>query len=431
MDSIIVTRCTAVVCLAAMSAIPFTALMDCVDAHEVGDEVDQRIRQLESWVTLAKSLSASDRQRAVELAKAPKSESANLLLGWRTPDTVEFQRRAKPLVDDLARLLDDPNPTIVSEALSWLYDIGPEASCVAPILESKILADFDRNEVAFDWIATYIAVVPEEQPVGPFLIKLIDRYLNGLSSGELAQFELHLSDNSLTAGGKRQINGTLAPGFGVAMSGYATVLATHGHTRCEIPYLLRAASSKYPTYIRAGAIAILATWGPESHSAVPQLVDLLGDSNEVVRRMASHALLQIEPTSEMVATIAEHLRLSVEERTEMADAATTIREERAAAATGGLGGTSEDNAAWITQMIRTRLLYGNGFVRRQTLYTMQEAPAVAREWEDLLVPLLDHADIETRRLAAELLGVERHSPPSRRRCRRHRPLRHRRRLLIR
>jgi len=356
-------------------------------------------KALKKWLTLVVSNSPEDRQRALELTAHPRVVTIGP--GFRTPDRVAFQREAKPLVGKLTDLLKHPNEQVEREALDWLSAIGPEAQACVPALKAQIL--MPNAATRFSAIETMLHVVPEDTPVGPVILDFLSSYLKSLTPQELSEFDIHLKTEMQTDGTTvKRLSGPRSFGLGISVAGYAIILASSGHTLCEVPYLLKAASPDYPNYIRAVALGILAELREESKAAIPRLRELLHDTDPVVRYFSANALLFVSRKPAIITELADQLGLQGQERVRFEKSA----QQRLADSSENWG-SAEALEAWhdplFQQIILGQIEYGNGFYRRQGLRFLRQIGTGTEQVRPLLRRLLNHKDAETRDLADDIL----------------------------
>lgn len=360
------------------------------DSTQASDDIDL----LKTWLKLVASKSPEDHAKAIQIIHRTRTGSRDPEL--RTPDRVTFQQNAKAFVGELTNLLKHPDEQIVSESYDWLCKIGPEAQGCVPALKEQL---FDpHNEMALSAAYTLLNVVPEETPVGPIILDALSSCSKLLMSEP--RYELRLETKTQPDGLEvEHVVGLGTLGLGDSTVGYAIMLAESGHTLSEIPYLLQAASSEQPTYIRAVALCILAELGEECRTAVPRLHELIQDENRLIAGLAANALLSISRDPNTIPLIADQFGLEGRRREQfIADAKQGLIEADEGLDVAGLWRDQETR-----QMLLLQIEFANGFYRRQGLRYLLRSDEAIQEAEPLLRRLVNHKDAETCALARDIL----------------------------
>ncbi len=360
--------------------------------HVVAESED--VSLLKTWLKRVASDSPEDREKAIQIANRPRVVRIGPELC--TPDRVAFRQAARPFVGTLADLLKHPDELVVRESLDWLSKIGPEAQACVPALKARISASQDTT--AFAGIETLLHVVPEETPVGAFVLETLSLTSKSLISEPLC--DVRLETKTQTDGVQtEQIGGPGAVGLGISAAGYAALLADSGHTMSEVPYLLKAASPDYPTYIRAVALCIMAELGEECRVAIPRLHELIQDKDRVVAYLAANALLHVSREPGVVTQVAHELELEGRRREQFI----AIAKQELAEAEEGLDFAEVWREPEMQQMLLSQIEFANGFYRRQGLRYLRRSDADIKGVEPLLRRLMNHKDGETCVIARDIV----------------------------
>lgn len=375
-------------------------------------------KPLKYWVDRLNDSDAEVRGQAVSFVENELTEFSPWDWAWeggsyRDPDgrkkRAAFRQEAKPLIPELLKALRNTDESVVSTAAEVLMVMGPEAQTALPDLERIILSKSSTASTRMTMFNVLLFATPEDKPVGPYLLKL-------LNSLPLETYENELNDEygNLPNDDKDQrsedvpnLHGTMVA---LSIPFYVGPMISSGHTKIEVPYLVKIASGEYPATIRAMAIGILGGLEFDAKSAVPALRKLLKDEDRFVRRWAVNALSDIEPEPQLVPELIEALGLKGEKRDEVEQG---MREwfKQQEQERESLRELFEDgnNLTDFVQAIK----YGSGFQRRQAIRYLGQIGPAAKSMIPELRKALQDPDEDTRRMAAEAIKqIETTAPTS-------------------
>lgn len=307
-------------------------------------------------------------------------------------DRTDFRREAKAFLPSLISLLRHRDPAVVSAAISLVEAIREDA--LLALDELGRLAMDERGSLAIRWNAAQAMfyVTPETMPVMPLILpqpNAVSRILPGYDSRWVnPMFEAFPNPRSTA--------------ISTEAYGIAQVLVLSGHTKSEVPYLLKAASSIYPSEIRTLAVGILGELDCEARAATPALRLLLRDSDKLVRRFAASAILQMEKDPGIVEELANCLRLHGRDREEFLKTARENLERQAQEEIDVIAAITAAPDDFVPNLVRT-LVFGRGPERRQAIRLLGKIGTAGRPATSALQNALTDDDLETRRLAADAL----------------------------
>lgn len=316
-----------------------------------------------------------------------------------------FRKRCRPvlpnLIDQLKRIdLSTVELENESDAFGTLLFIlgsmGSEARESIPILEQIALAPDSSTQVRMSAITALLNVAPEDRPVGPFFLKLLNS-----EAKELKQlFETGYDDYEDEE--TKEFYRNTSIGFGVTY--FSMLLIKSGHTKSEVPSLVKIAQGDYPLEIRATAIGVLGELSFDARAAVPGLRKLLNDEESLIRMCAASSLLVIEDNESLIEELLPLLELDEKERKEMEQSLheyfadqRRMRKDYPEMLEG------DELDVHFLQYILEALKYGSGFQRRQTIQMLGYMGLNAKTALSELRKALKDPDEDTRRMAAEAI----------------------------
>ncbi|TWU09522.1 HEAT repeat protein [Symmachiella macrocystis] len=379
-------------------------------------------KPLKYWVDRLNDSDAEVREQAASFVENELTEFSPWDWAWEggsysDPDgrkkRAAFRQEANPLIPELLKALKNKDESVVSAAAEVLMAMGPEAQTALPDLERIILSKSSTASTRMTMFYVLLSATPEDKPVGPILLKLLnslpwETYENVLNESYRS---LPTDDEDQQSENAQKQRGTMVA---LSIPAYLMPMISSGHTKIEVPYLVKIASGEYPATVRAMAIGILGGLEFDAKSAVPALRKLLKDEDRFVRSWAVNALSDIEPDPQLVPELIEALGLKGEKRDE---AEQGMREwfkqqEQERESLRELF-EDEDDLMVHFQTLNQMIKHGSGFQRRQAIQHLgQIGPAAKSMIPELRKALLD-PDEDTRRMAAEAIKqIETTAPTS-------------------
>lgn len=355
-----------------------------------GDQRDQPAvaeKPLKHWVVCLLSHNPEVRERA---AQQILSDFGLEIWVWSPEE--RFDSEAETFRSDhksLAPLLLEAMKVNEKDDISLLVPmmlavaLGPEAKSMLPELK-ELAGRKTLDEASRFWVyLAILSVTPEDQAVGPFLLKS----LNALSKETLQEY---------------QEQGKFSRKFvAEEISVYAGWLIKTGHTKLEVPYLCKVATGDYPVKVRAVAIGILGAFELDAKAALPTLRQLLEEEDPMIRAWAADSLLRIERDKNRVPVLIQALKFEGKERQEWEQSWRKFFE------------SEKDNRKYFEEIDENddillpelvgMLKYGSGFYRRKAMRSLAIIGPEARQVLPLLKESLDDSDQETRQLAADAI----------------------------
>ncbi|QDU43713.1 HEAT repeat protein [Symmachiella dynata] len=371
-------------------------------------------KPLRYWVDRLNDSDAEVREQAVKFVRIEVSEFSDLVWEGEPLDLKGLKRRgnfrqeATPLIPELLKALRNTDENVVGVAAEMLMLLGPEAQVALPDLERIILSESSTASTRTTMFYVLLFATPEDKPVGPILLKLLnslpwETYENLLN---LVYGSLPSDDDQQSENAQKQ-RGTMVA---LSIPAYLGPMISSGHTKIEVPYLVKIATGEYPTTIRAMAIGILGGLEFDAKSAVPALRKLLKDEDRLVRSWAVNALSDIEPDPQLVPELIEALGLKGEKRDE---AEQGMREwlkqqEQERESLRELYKDGDD----LTDFVQA-IKHGSGYQRRQAIQHLGQIGPGAKSIIPELRKALQDPDEDTRRMAAEAIKqIETTAPTS-------------------
>ncbi|MBC7818805.1 MAG: HEAT repeat domain-containing protein [Planctomycetaceae bacterium] len=298
----------------------------------------------------------------------------------------QLRRELRPLAPTLIAQLRNSDESVVGCASALLMGLGPDRES-AKLLERFVVDESRPSETQWLALTTLFYLTPEDVPVGPALLKL----LNTLPKEMIKEHEDYLAAQPE----EERWNGV---GFAIPLC--AGPLLNSGHTTVEVPYLVQIASGKFLTAFRLLAIATLGEMEEDAKPAVPVLRKLLRDEQPIIRQVAAYSLLQIEKDPKQVTELVQILGWTGKERTRFEEMAELIlHEDDQTIERFKNGDQSEDETVAYINMLK----HGNGVVKRGILRLLAKlGPAVASA-KPAVREALNDPNEDTRKLAAMAL----------------------------
>ncbi|MCA9044451.1 MAG: HEAT repeat domain-containing protein, partial [Planctomycetaceae bacterium] len=349
--------------------------------------------------------------------------SSTILWGVQVPDEdfgerrEAFRKAVLPLIPELLSLLTDSDENTVSCVCTVLMALGSDAQAAVPDLERIVLDDKTPPAARGAAFSALLHILPEDKPIGPIVLKLLDAsprksildlidafcetsegVAQASNSHELSEdvqdFPYHFrqlesvreaADENLPAEFREEARDDYetfeydperssesdllfsSTTISLYQVYYGIVIGSSGHSKVEIPFLVKIATGDYSPYTRATACAILGAMQFDAKSAAPELRKLLKDENPLVRGWAVDAILKIERDPKLVPELVRAMQLPDKEREEFEQGLDEwfdeIKVEKEM-----LRGISVDGN--LLELLTPPLMYGSGIQKRSTILTL-------------------------------------------------------------
>ncbi len=371
-------------------------------------------KPLRYWVDRLNDSNAEVRERAVsflhnELTEfSPGHWEASYVDPKGRTRRATFRQESKPLIPELLKALRNKDESVVSVAAEVLMVLGPEAQAALPDLERIV---HNESSTAFTRMMMFhvlLFVMPEDRPVGPIMLKALNSLPWETYEDLLNEFGgVSSDDKDQQFEDAQKLRGTMVA---LSIPVYVGPMISSGHTKIEVPYLVKIASGDYPATVRAMAVGILGALQLDAKSAVPALRTLLKDEDRFVRTWAVDALLRIEREPKLIPELIEALELKGKKREE---AEKGMRE--------WLKQQEQERESWrelfsdgddLTEFVQM-MKHGSGFLRRQAIQYLGLIGPGAKSAVPELRKALHDSDEDTRQMAAEAIKqIETTAPTS-------------------
>lgn len=312
-----------------------------------------------------------------------------------------FRSRMKPFLPMLVQHLrncdlssddwqnaDSPFMTVIS----ILMAMGTDAEMAISELRTIALNTAKPSGARANCVMALFYVVPEETPVGPLLLNLLDS-MPAEMQAELQEGARQLQDGEWSA--------RTSLGFGWTF--YSMYLIYSGHTKCEVPTLVKIAGDEYPLMLRAIAIGVLGELSFDARSAVPELRKLLNDEDPFIRELAVRVISTIQDDETLIPELLPFLKLDVAKSKEVEQDLKEYFEENRQKHAKWRNSPPDHWDAWLIQGAKSVLQHGNGYQRRQTIQDLGHMGPNAKDVLPELRRFLNDRDEDTRRMAAEAI----------------------------
>lgn len=255
------------------------------------------------WIDRLHSEYPNARARAVEMIDEGYPQAQDIWeLGFVGHDTIsllegirtEIKPHVPMLLDLLKRTKDED---VFSTSAALLTVMGLEAHSIAPDVKRLILRNELNGQERMSAFLLLLSVIPEDQPVGPVMIELLKAMPE--------KTRKDIAENSALE----------TVGFCIPIT--AGSLIRTGHTKVEVPYLVKVAQGDFPIFVRALAIGTLGSLEFEARAAVPALEKLLRDKDLNIQYMAAGALMTIQQEQLQLPAIVEALGVKGQKRREI------------------------------------------------------------------------------------------------------------------
>ncbi len=371
-------------------------------------------KPLRFWIQQLNDSDPMVRRKAAEVLSSKAEEFGVWDDGFFEAEWIKrraaFRQEAKRLLPELLKVLRNDDDPLRDEyaaivAAELIMALGPDSRTAQPDLEEIVLNNKASGMLRMMCAYALLTVIPEDEPVGPLVLKM----LNALSIEQFeelngdAQLEGDDTAKRIFGDGKRGIVAMRHNSVATSIPAYAVPLANSGHTKIEVPYLVKIALGAYPPMIRAMAIGTLGALGFDAKSAVPALQKLLKDEDRFVRVWAASSLMTIERDEKLIPELIKSLELIGKERD---NCKSEFREylrqqdlERKQWREIAKGAEREVSLTLFVRMLNQ----GSSFHRRHAIQTLGLMGPGAKPAILEVRKALNDSDKDTRRMAAEAI----------------------------
>jgi HEAT repeat protein len=309
-----------------------------------------------------------------------------------SPSLVVFRHEMRPLLSELKMLLASNDEDVVRLAVSIIVRLGAEAQSAFEHL--KKIANDDDVPGAIRWEATCAMLF-----VAPETVAVIPHVLPGPNAFR------HIIDDRQEASGmqEKQTAFVQLMESTVAAAVLAKALFDSGHTKVEVPHLLKAMSIEYPTEVRSTIACTLGELREEASAAVSFLRQAARDDDSTVARLAAVAVLRIQMDPSIIPALADDLRLKGHERRQFEEECRDLFQYEKKERQQVLA-TVADDTEYFAPLLRKTLRRGHGHEKRSALRVLCGLGTAAEFAAPEVQNLLRDKDPETRELATQVLA---------------------------
>lgn len=364
------------------------------------------------WVERMSHLDADVRQEAIEFL-SHEVEGTGLFDPMLDEDGVErrsaFRSQARSVLPLLLHQLrngdilldnleesDSPFFTVIS----ILMAMGADAEAAIPNLKAIALDETKPYGARHHCVMALLYVTPEREPVGPLFLRVLESVPAELKTEFTDAYQ---REKNHTAGEPDGID-YLGASVGIVSTYFTMNLIHTGHTKSEVPTLVKIVEGNYPSAYRAVAIAVLGELSFDARAAVPALRKQLKDDDPFIRECAVSSLLMIEKEESLIPELLPFLDLDDERRKEyeqeLNDYFQKLREEQAKLRKDEPG---DETNQWFLGELKLILKRSKGHHRRYAIQTLGHIGPNAKAALPELRKALHDPDEDTRRMAAEAI----------------------------
>lgn len=319
----------------------------------------------------------------------------------------QFRKECEPVLSELIQVLKLPikqeselNQSRLTTLLSILDVLGPKAIAAIPELKSIALNERISFENRIRAALTVLPITPENQPVGPIFLKVLETMPTAIKD-EMEDFYTidKQPEHDIEAAEQRRYFAV-----GMATTIFSCALIQSGHTKSEIPSLIKIAHGPYPSACRAIAISVIGKLEFDAQIAVPELRKLLKDDDSFLQLVAANSLLEVLDDESQISKIMPILKLDETNQKEIEqlfhESFSDQRQRQRKLVDSAQEGPF---AADFLNSLLESLQYGSGFQRRSTIKLLGEIGPSAKRALPALRKALHDPDKDTRRMAAEAI----------------------------
>lgn len=303
-------------------------------------------------------------------------------------------RNVETHIPQLGQLLNDDDPTVVDATSQLIFCIGSPANEVAPELKRIIRDPSTSDAIRPSAVIALLAVTPENEPVGPLLLKL----QKSLAPKDWDMPELMGANGNTSSTdipfARRILNAQIYAFVGGMCA--MPVICT-GHTKVEVPFVMKFAQGDNPADERIIAISALASLQFDARAAIPGLKKLLKDDELQIAMAAAMTLASVDPARDAIDSALNEMQLDDDRKQQFRKTLETCCSDLR-------DGTSllfDKDSVLDVPLLESP----NGFARRWYINELGHAGRQAKEAIPVLRKVLDDPDEDTRRMAAEAIRM--------------------------